>query len=242
MSAHIITVWRLLVNPVVLHDFERSLTMGKIAECGFRTCLSVVLSLMLMSAQHACATPILNNDSLGAPRNDFDGMVGYDVQVGGANQAVSALGLWDQNQNGLASAHLVGLWNSVGTLLGSATVPAGTGGTLVGEFRYVNLGSPVLLTAGQIYTLGVEIFTGGDTFRDIDGTATYAPEFIPKRGRYNVGGGFAQPVSDAGFDAPYAGPNAIFGPPVEVPEPSTVALSGIGAILIGMYHRTRRSS
>jgi hypothetical protein len=203
--------------------FQRNLTMSKL-----RIGLNVVLGLMLIGAQQACAAMILSDDGSGDPRNDFDGMVGYDVQVGGTSQAVSALGVWDNGQNGLGSAHQVGLWNNVGTLLGSVTVPAGTGGTLVGEFRYVNLGSSILLTAGQTYRLGVEIFADGDTFRDIDFSATYAPEFIPKRGRYNVGGGFAEPLTDAGFDAPYVGPNAIFGP---VPEPASSILLLIGTVI-----------
>lgn len=43
----------------------------------------------------------------------------------------------------------------------SVTVPAGTGGTLIEQFRYVNI-TPVLLTAGESYQLGAFFASGND--------------------------------------------------------------------------------
>ena len=47
---------------------------------------------------------------------------------------VTDLGYFDFGGNGLNDAHDVGIWTSTGTLMVSATVPAGTAGTLVGRF------------------------------------------------------------------------------------------------------------
>jgi hypothetical protein len=194
-------------------------------------CLGLTLLAGGVQQVYAAPIPILNNDTLAPPRNDFDGMVGYDVQVGATSQNITALGMLDQDLNGLSQAHQVGLWDSGGTLLASVTVPAGTGAPLNGWYRYVNLSSPVTVTAGQTYTLGLEVFAGGDHFKDIDGNTTNAPEFIMKNGRYNVGGGFAQPTVDAIFFAPFEGPNALFEP---VPEPGSamLMLGGIAAFAL----------
>lgn len=43
----------------------------------------------------------------------------------------------------------------------SVTVPAGTGGTLIEQFRYVNI-TPVPLTAGESYQLGAFFASGND--------------------------------------------------------------------------------
>ena len=65
---------------------------------------------------------------------------------------VTSLGYYDFQANGLAEAHPVGIFSSTGTLLASATVPAGTAGTLLESFRYVPI-SALTLPAGT-YTIG----------------------------------------------------------------------------------------
>ncbi len=72
---------------------------------------------------------------------------------------VEQLGFWDSSQDGLATSHGVGLWRGDGTLLTSATVPAGTGGTLVGTFRWVPV-AEVELSPGTTYVVGAYWSTG----------------------------------------------------------------------------------
>src|SRR5688500_17849486 len=54
-----------------------------------------------------------------------------------APTVVTGLGWFDDGANGLGLAHQVGIWNPAGTLLTSATVPAGTAAALDGQFRTV---------------------------------------------------------------------------------------------------------
>ena len=60
---------------------------------------------------------------------------------------VTQLGVFDEGGDGLVNSHQVGFWSFDGTLLASATVPAGTTAPLLDGYRYVPI-SPVLLPAG----------------------------------------------------------------------------------------------
>jgi hypothetical protein len=55
---------------------------------------------------------------------------------------------------GLGEAHAVGIWDTAGNLLVSATVPAGTGGNLIDSFFYMGVNS-TLLSAGT-YIIATE--------------------------------------------------------------------------------------
>ncbi|OAI50967.1 hypothetical protein AYO44_05250 [Planctomycetaceae bacterium SCGC AG-212-F19] len=79
---------------------------------------------------------------------------------------VGALGYYDntlENGTGLTQSHLVSLWDSLGNLLGSATVlPTDT---LLGHFRYHDLtqdNATFTLAAGPTYIVGGYTNTGAD--------------------------------------------------------------------------------
>src|SRR5688500_11899779 len=65
---------------------------------------------------------------------------------------VNALGYLDFNSDGLSNDTTVGIFDSVGTLLTSTTVPSGTTPTLTDGFRYTDI-TPLLLIGGQNYTV-----------------------------------------------------------------------------------------
>ncbi len=57
------------------------------------------------------------------------------------------------HQDGLANAHAIGLWlneGQQGRLAASVTVPAGTAAALSGQFRFVTLATPVLISGDFI--------------------------------------------------------------------------------------------
>lgn len=133
--------------------------------------------------------------------------------------------MFDSSFDGLAEAHAIGLWDSGGTLLASAVVPAGTGGTLVSGFRYVPI-APVLLgpgnyRVGAVFTSGADpnIFPGGATgFATISGINFVTSRFVD-------GAVLTFPTASGGDDPSYFGPNVNL---TEVPEPLTLMLVGSG--------------
>ena len=80
--------------------------------------------------------------------------IGYEFRTGAVGVNATTLGMWDEGQDGFASEVEVGLWESAGTLLGLVTIPAGTGGTLDGEFRYTSLANPISLAPNTQYVIG----------------------------------------------------------------------------------------
>ena len=111
----------------------------------------------------------LNNNSIRGgwtSQQDYAGTVGITFNVGAFDLLVTALGFYDgpdsatANSNstfgdGLFESHQVGIFDSSNTLLTvGVTIPSGTGATLLNDFRYVTLGTPLTLLAGQTYTTG----------------------------------------------------------------------------------------
>ena len=70
-----------------------------------------------------------------------------------ANQdlTIVSLGYYDDTAEGFVTAHTVGIFDSTGTLMVSATLDAGADAVLDGHFRYVDI-DPITLAAGATYT------------------------------------------------------------------------------------------
>lgn len=89
--------------------------------------------------------------------SDFEGpdftTVGWQFTVGGTPLQVTQLGLFDSGSDGLLASHQVGIWNSSGTLLSSATVKAGTASPLTAGYRYEPV-TPFTLPANGTYQIG----------------------------------------------------------------------------------------
>jgi Domain of unknown function (DUF4082) len=114
-------------------------------------------------------------------RNNFTGTVGGSFKLASALPQVTALGFYDFTVAGgaggaLNGSHAVGLWDSVGNLLGQVTVSSTD--PLVNGFRFHNLTTPVTLAVGSTYFLGAFVNQNGDEFKDQDNTGT--PPLSPR--------------------------------------------------------------
>jgi hypothetical protein len=140
---------------------------------------------------------------------------GWKFTVGSFDLQATALGEYDLDSDGLTMSVEVGLWNSAGTLLGMVTVPGGTSPTLIGDFRYVDLGTPVTLSSGQTYTLGSRCtgMAAGGGYSPLDGpTFTSSSDFSAAGGRFNNGGlntVFSEPTMNLGGTI-FLGPNLAY--------------------------------
>jgi len=148
---------------------------------------------------------------------------GYDFTVGSSAIQLTALGIWDWNQNGLTNAHTINLWDTSGNLLATALISAGTINPLDGQFRYATI-SPVILSAGTTYVLGAT-YVGYDLdppiTNDSGDQATFDPAVSPGNVRFRTGGGFGFPDNTSIGPGSLVGPNAQFR---SVPEPGSTAL------------------
>jgi hypothetical protein len=160
--------------------------------------------------------------------------LGYQFFTNTALQ-VNSLGYYDSGLDGLVSDHSVGIYSAGGTLLGSAVVgPSAT--TLLGDFRYVSLASPINLAAATTYYIAGTV--GGDS----DGWVYQASNILTSGINY-TGSYYALnatsitfPVSPAttreymtvNFDA------------TPVAEPQVYALMLAGLAVVGLVGHRRR--
>ncbi|HEY4283411.1 MAG TPA: DUF4082 domain-containing protein [Chthoniobacterales bacterium] len=163
-------------------------------------------------------------------------IAGFDFTVD-QTLLVTALGMWDQSQNGFTNSHHVGLWDSTGNLLAQVQISPGTVDSLSGAFRYVSLATPVTLNAGMTYILGAT-YINFDLDRLIlnkDGKQAIFDPLI-------MAGNFRQTVGVANLVAPTVvqsgsgvGPNAQF---IAVPEAGPGVL--LFAVVLGALFLVHR--
>jgi hypothetical protein len=192
-------------------------------------------TLALMGGAAHAATPVASlSDLTGETLGNPPFTLGFSFTANSA-VLVTQLGVFDGGQDGLAEAHAVGLWDSVGTLLASTVVGAGTSGTLVNQFRYADIPF-VALAAGQTYRVGAVWASGADPLVLTASGLSLDPRFSYQGGAYIGGASLANPTS-VGGEGGYFGPNLMIGG--GVPEPATWAMMIAGFGMVGFALRRR---
>lgn len=160
----------------------------------------------------ACAAPpaavaFTSANNLDGDSNDS---VGFRFVVGAANITVTSLGVWDENGDGLAISHPVGLYlESTQALVTAATLPAGTTATLDNGFRYVDI-TPVTLSANTAYRIASYRTNGSDRVTiGVTGQTSAAGVTIGNCHYVNGAGGLVFPLNDYGIQGVH-GPNFRF--------------------------------
>lgn len=105
-------------------------------------------------------------------RDNYTGTAGFKFIMGNESRWVHELGFIDLGDDGLAVVHRIRIWDEeTGAQLAEAMVPAGTGSTKIGLWRYAPIdGGSILLEANKAYVLGAEVFSGsGDLWYDAGG-------------------------------------------------------------------------
>jgi len=125
--------------------------------------VAALLATSLSVAGPASAFTGLSFSSPGATNVDSTDTLGYQFQVGASSISLTGLGFYDFGQDGLQTAHDVGLWNNSGSLLTQVSVASGTSAPLVGFYRYAAV-TPITLASGQTYTVGGLFQTGTDKY------------------------------------------------------------------------------
>lgn len=190
----------------------------------------------------------------------FGGNLGVDFNVN-SPITVSQLGAFDSGQLGFDPGITVGLYQRLpggdpntdynGTLLASVTI-SGTQGSVSGNYRFVDLTSPVTLLAGYYdvdavgfngVNLNLNENSGGVLVQTNDGGVLLS--FVGS-GRFDQNGTLDYPTyttDDQGYNtSPHVFGGGSFIYAAAVPEPSAMFLLGVGMIgLIGCVSGKSRS-
>lgn len=163
--------------------------------------------------------------------------VGASFTVGSQPITVTALGVYDSAQDGLLESHSVGIW-SAGILIANTIVPAGTGATLQGTYRYVGI-TTLNLSANTTYTIGA-FFDAPTTPYDpigILGSSVVDPAFSAAVPYYYSGdpSTFIEPTTGYAANELWAA-NMLF---TVVPEPNSLLLITASSLMILRRRITR---
>lgn len=173
--------------------------------------------------------------------SDTDGpfTLGFQFRVE-SDITVTALGAFDYLGDGFVTPHIIGIWTLAGGApIATATVPFGTVGSLVGQFRYVDIPG-ISLSANTEYIIGASEYYGSTS--DLYAGAVPVPAFstpsavtfLGQRGAGEAPGLVFPTVHFDAFSPATFGASFQF---VSIPEPSTWVLLDWGLVVFACARR-----
>jgi hypothetical protein len=202
---------------------------------------ALILAGLVLITPQAHASELVLSPGTATIRTGDGFTLGLTFTVGSSDVSVTALEVWDFNQDGLSQSMPVAIWNSSGGIVASTTVDSGTTDPLDpldAEFREKTI-TPVTLTAGKQYFTGVYYSSSDTTDKLHDHAATLMSfDFSGYAGVFstsNTAGSITEPTNQVTGE--YIGPNFVY---TVLPEPSCLVLGLGGLVVLSGRLRTRR--
>jgi MYXO-CTERM domain-containing protein len=205
----------------------------------------IAIGLTLGAAQltHAAtaALSLAGESPTTGTSGSVDFVAGYDITVGSSTLWVVSLGYYDPGHDGVADSNAqVGIYDLVGingTLLGS--VQAGTSTTnFVGDYRFIELASPIELAANTTYRVVANTGNVSGTSHNetpIGGTPTAGPDLTINTSVSYSGsepsGGLEKANSPSSTVHIYLGNFEYSTTPVPEPSAALLGLLSLGGLL-----------
>jgi len=174
--------------------------------------------------------------------SSVDAVFGYDITVGSSALWVTALGYYDPGHDGIADPNAqVGLYDLGGingTLLSSVTAGSTASG-FVGDYRFIDLSTPIMLAANTTYRVVANTGNVSGTSHNetpIGGTPTFGSDLtINTVTGYSGGtvanGGLNKANSTSTSLHIYQGNFEYSTPPVPEPSAALLGLLSLGGLL-----------